>query len=64
MRAVEGLHMHIGATTTRFCKVTPRIVMGVKRVGGFGDKAVPEGGFWTGVKYGTPSAPLLRGAGG
>lgn len=35
------IHMHIGATKMRFWKVRERIVMGVKRVGGEGESAVP-----------------------
>ena len=42
--------MHIGATQMRFWKVRERILRGVKSVGGFLKRAVPEGGDWMGVK--------------
>jgi hypothetical protein len=37
-------YMHIGATQMRFWKVTSRILIGVKRVGGCGERAVPAVG--------------------
>jgi hypothetical protein len=53
----------MGATQMRLWKVEERIVKGVKRVGvPEGSMALPVGGFWMGVKYGTEGAGVGRGA--
>ena len=51
-------------TKIRFWKSTPRILRGWKSIGigcpfGWGSTAVPEGGFWWGVKNDTPGAGSL-----